>query len=82
MLGDAGIPHSLRSSSMGWPYVLCEVPAFDGNVSVQYRGIIKDRKTKEITREPHFLIFYTLPNGRQATRRCDDVTSLIDTLRD
>lgn len=80
MLGDAGIQHILRYSKMGWPYVLFEAPAFEGVVSLQYRGMIKDRKTREITREPHFLIFYPLDNGQQATRRCDDIVALIDTL--
>lgn len=80
MLGDAGIQHSLRYSKKGWPYVLFEAPAFEGAVSLQYRGMIKDRKTKEVTSEPHFLIFYPLDNGHQATRRCDDLTALIDAL--
>jgi hypothetical protein len=42
--------------------------------------MIKDRKTKEITREPHFLIFYPLSNGHQATRSCADAVALMDTL--
>lgn len=79
-LGDAGIPHSLRYSSMGWPYVLFEAPSFETTVSVQFRAMIKDRKTKEITRQPHFLVFYPAGNGQQATRSCSDIDALMDTL--
>lgn len=80
-LGDAGIPHSLRYSNMGYPYIRFEAPAFEGEVSVQYRAMIKDRKTKEIVREPHFLIFYPGKNGNQATRSCaPDAADLMDVL--
>ncbi len=80
-LGDAAIPHRLRYSSMGYPYIRFQAPAFEGEVSVQYRGMKKDRDTKEITREAHFLIFYPLANGHQGTRKCTpDVSDLMDTL--
>jgi hypothetical protein len=80
-LGDASIPHSLRYSSMGYPYIRFAAPAFEGEVSVQYRGMKKDRQTKEITREAHFLIFDPGRNGQQATRSCEpDSSSLMDML--
>lgn len=78
-LGDAGIPHSLRYSKLGYPYIRFEASAFGCEVSVQYRGMKKDRQTKEITREAHFLIFYPGENGQQATRRCPrDSGALMD----
>lgn len=80
-LGDAGIPHSLRYSTMGYPYIRFEAPAFGGEVSLQYRGTIKDRETKEVVRTSHFLIFYPLDNGHQATRSCaPDVDALMEML--
>lgn len=79
-LGDAGIPHSLHYSKMGWPYIRFECPHFDGPVSVQYRDMIRDRKTREVTREAHFLIFFQLSGGGQGTRSCPDLQALLDKL--
>lgn len=79
-LGDAGIPHSLHYSKMGWPYIRFECPHYNGPVSVQYRGIVRDRKTREVTREAHFLVFFQMGSGRQGTRSFPDLSSLLDKL--
>lgn len=79
-LGDAGIPHSLHYSKMGWPYIRFECPHYDGPVSLQYRAMIRDRKTKEVTREAHYLIFFQMSGGGQGTRSCRDLKALMDKL--
>jgi hypothetical protein len=79
-LGDAGIPHSLHYTKLGWPYIRFECPHYDGPVSVQYREMIRDRKTKEITREAHYLVFFQMKDGRQGTRSCPDLEALMDKL--
>jgi hypothetical protein len=79
MLGDAGIPHRLKFTKMGWPYIVFEAPAFGGLVSLQYRARRVDRETKRV-RDAHYLIFYPLENGHQGNKSCSDMVSVIDTL--
>ncbi|NTF17161.1 hypothetical protein G6L37_01785 [Agrobacterium rubi] len=79
-LGDAGIPHGLHYSKMGWPYIRFDSPHYDGPVSVQYRAMIRDRQTKVVTREAHYLVYFPMSDGRQGTRSCEDLQSLMDKL--
>ena len=79
-LGDAGISHSLHYSKMGWPYIRFECPHYNGPVSVQYRDMIRDRKTREVTREAHFLVFFQMEGGTQGTRSFPDLASLLEKL--
>lgn len=55
-LGDAGIPHSLKRTKNGWPYIRFEAPSFGIEISAQYRGARKNTETKEV-RLAHFLVF-------------------------
>lgn len=77
MLGDAGIPHTLRRTKNGWPYIKFEAPAVGHEVSLQYRNKRTDRETKEV-REAHYLVFIKLPGEyRQATRSFTDTKQLL-----
>ncbi|MCZ7862512.1 hypothetical protein O9X98_14150 [Agrobacterium salinitolerans] len=77
MLGDAGIPHSLRRTKNGWPYVKFEAPSVGHEVSLQYRNKRTDRDTQEV-REAHYLVFIKLQGEyRQATRSFTDTDHLL-----
>lgn len=55
-LGDAGIPHSLKRTKNGWPYIRFEAPSLGIEISAQYRGARKNAETREV-RPAHFLVF-------------------------
>lgn len=79
-LGDAGIPHTFHYSKGGFPYIRFECPHYDGEVSLQFRQMIRDRESKEVVREPHFLVFFQMEGGRQGTRSFPDLQSMIERL--
>jgi hypothetical protein len=67
-LGDAGIPHTLRRTKNGWPYIRFDAPALGHEVSVQYRRRRTDRETHAV-RDAHFLAFLPIEGStEQATR--------------
>ncbi|MBY3157313.1 hypothetical protein HFO56_33855 [Rhizobium laguerreae] len=77
LLGDAGIPHRLRRTKNGWPYVKFEAPSVGQEVSLQYRNKHTNKETKEV-RDAHYLVFIRLQGEfRQATRSFADAGQLL-----
>lgn len=77
MLGDAGIPHTLRRTKNGWPYIKFEAPSVGHEVSLQYRNKRTDRETQEVS-EAHYLVFVKLPGEyRQEARSFTDTNQLL-----
>ncbi|MCS4088430.1 hypothetical protein [Rhizobium sp. BK176] len=80
LLGDAGIPHTLRRTKNGWPYIRFEAPSIGNEVSLQYRNRRTDRQTQEV-RDAHYLVFIKLPGvDRQATRSFSSAEQLLSFL--
>jgi hypothetical protein len=76
-LGDVGIPHSLKRTKNGWPYIRFEAPSLEIEVSVQYRAKRRHPETKAV-RPAHFLAF--LPGDapcRQATRSFETMSEIL-----
>jgi hypothetical protein len=76
-LGDAGIPHSLKRTKNGWPYIRFDAPSLGIEISVQHRAKRRVPETKEV-RNAHFLAF--IPGktpGRQATRSYETISELL-----
>jgi hypothetical protein len=77
LVGDAGIPHTLRRTKNGWPYIKFEAPSVGRDVSLQYRNKRTDKDTKEV-RAAHYLVFIKLEGEyRQATRSFTDTEQLL-----
>jgi hypothetical protein len=77
LLGDAGIPHTLRRTKNGWPYIKFEAPSVGSEVSLQYRNKRTDKETQEV-RDGHYLVFIKLQGEyRQATRSFADADQLL-----
>ncbi|MCV9964178.1 hypothetical protein OIU34_20040 [Pararhizobium sp. BT-229] len=76
-LGDAGIPHSLKRTKNGWPYIRFDAPSLGIEVSVQFRAKRRHPETKAV-QPAHFLAF--LPGdspGRQATRSFETMSEIL-----
>lgn len=76
-LGDAGIPHSLKRTKNGWPYIRFDAPSLGIEVSVQFRAKRRHPDTKAV-RPAHFLAF--LPGdapGRQTTRSFETMSEIL-----
>lgn len=77
LLGDAGIPHSLKRTKNGWPYIRFDAPSLGIEVSVQFRAKRRHPESKAV-RPAHFLAF--LPGdapGRQATRSFETMSEIL-----
>jgi hypothetical protein len=68
LLGDAGIPHTLRLTKNSWPYIRFLAPSIGDEVSLQFRNKRTDKETQEV-RDAHYLVFIKMQGEyRQATR--------------
>lgn len=77
LLGDAGIPHTLRRTKNGWPFIKFEAPSTGGEVSLQYRNKRTDKETQEV-RDAHYLVFIKVQGEyRQATRSFTAIEQLL-----
>lgn len=79
-LGDAGIPHALRYSKNGFPYVLFD-PQDDGViVSAQYRARVKNPLWKGTLIPARYVVFTPAENGRQHVAQYETPYEMLEVL--
>lgn len=75
ILGDAGIPHSLRRSKNGWPYIRFVSPVLGTEISFQFR---RQRRRNGVYLPAHFLAF--IPGGVPGTQTAFKFNDLVEVL--